>query len=71
MSRIVDMEWKFGVTAATSNNENIGESFIQLKLVVDKGNKELETVFMEMTLPKFYALLHDLEKAKASMELLS
>ena len=54
---LVDMEWKFGVTAASSDMKVVGNSFLQLKLVVDKGGKK-EDVYMELTLPQFYSILH-------------
>ena len=69
-NQLVDMEWKFGVTAATSEKNVMGQSFLQLKLVLDKGNKQTESVNMELTLPQFYSFLHEMEKARSSFELL-
>ncbi|GAB6033497.1 COMM domain-containing protein 7 [Chamberlinius hualienensis] len=66
-NRLVDMEWKFGVTAASSECNKIGSTFLQLKLVINKGDR-LENVHMELTLPQFYAFMHEMERAKASME---
>jgi hypothetical protein len=37
VNQVVDMEWKFGVTAANSELGKAGNSFLQLKLVLDKG----------------------------------
>lgn len=65
------MEWKFGVTAGTSDKNQVGHSFLQLKLIIDKGNNETEAVCMELTLPQFYSFLHEMEKARADLELLS
>uniref|UniRef100_A0A3P8VHP4 COMM domain containing 7 n=1 Tax=Cynoglossus semilaevis TaxID=244447 RepID=A0A3P8VHP4_CYNSE len=57
VNQLVDMEWKFG-----------GLFFVlQLKLVVRQGNCT-ENVYMELTLPQFYNFLHEMERAKASME---
>ncbi|XP_066911665.1 COMM domain-containing protein 7-like [Clytia hemisphaerica] len=70
INQLVDMDWKFGVTAATSDEGQVGHSFIQLKLVIDKGNKENENVCLELTLPQFYEFLHEMQKAKNSLELL-
>ncbi|XP_065655565.1 COMM domain-containing protein 7 [Hydra vulgaris] len=69
-NQLVDMEWKFGVTAATSENNLTGQSFLQLKLVLDKGNKQTESLNMELTLPQFYTFLHEMEKARSSFELI-
>ena len=40
------MEWKFGVTAATNDLRHCGNSYLQLRLVLDKGNNRTQTVTM-------------------------
>nr|ACI68902.1 COMM domain-containing protein 7 [Salmo salar] len=65
-----DMEWKFGVTVGTSELQKVGNTFLQLKLVIRKGNST-ENVYMELTLPQFYNFLHEMERAKASMDCFS
>uniref|UniRef100_A0A3P9Q5V0 COMM domain containing 7 n=1 Tax=Poecilia reticulata TaxID=8081 RepID=A0A3P9Q5V0_POERE len=65
VNQLVDMEWKFGVTVGTSEIQKVGNIFLQLKLVVRKGNST-ENVFMELTLPQFYNFLHEMERAKAT-----
>ncbi|XP_065910415.1 COMM domain-containing protein 7-like [Dysidea avara] len=70
VNQLVDMEWRFGVTAADSDMKKVGNSYLQLKLVVDKGEKT-EDIFMELTLPQFYLFLHEMERAKSSLEYLS
>uniref|UniRef100_A0AAX7VVL0 Nucleolar protein 4-like b n=1 Tax=Astatotilapia calliptera TaxID=8154 RepID=A0AAX7VVL0_ASTCA len=70
VNQLVDMEWKFGVTVGTSEIQKLGTVFLQLKLVVRKGNST-ENVYMELTLPQFYNFLHEMERAKASMECFS
>ncbi|XP_022350367.1 COMM domain-containing protein 7 isoform X2 [Enhydra lutris kenyoni] len=39
INQLVDMEWKFGVTSGSSELEKVGSIFLQLKLVVKKGNQ--------------------------------
>lgn len=70
VNQLVDMEWKFGVTVGTSELQKAGNIFLQLKLVVRKGHTT-ENVFMELTLPQFYNFLHEMERAKASMDCFS
>ncbi|XP_037539976.1 COMM domain-containing protein 7 [Nematolebias whitei] len=70
VNQLVDMEWKFGVTVGTSEVQKVGHIFLQLKLVVRKGTST-ENVYMELTLPQFYNFLHELERAKTSMECFS
>ncbi|XP_051912958.1 COMM domain-containing protein 7 isoform X1 [Hippocampus zosterae] len=67
VNRLVDMEWKFGVTVGTSEFQKMSNIFLQLKLVVQKGNTT-ENLYMELTLPQFYNFLHEMERAKASMD---
>ena len=45
ISQLVDIEWKFGVTASSSHIDKVGNAFLQLKVVYDKGGK-LESKFM-------------------------
>ncbi|EDQ91056.1 uncharacterized protein MONBRDRAFT_31718 [Monosiga brevicollis MX1] len=67
---LVDMQWKFGVTAGSSVFEASGETFLQLKLTLNKGQGN-EDVYMELTLPQFYEFLRAMESAKQSLEALS
>lgn len=67
VNQLVDMEWKFGVTAGSSELQKVGGIFLQLKLVIKKGNKS-EIIYMELTLPQFYNFLHEMEQAKTSLE---
>ncbi|KAJ7332226.1 hypothetical protein JRQ81_014406 [Phrynocephalus forsythii] len=70
VNQLVDMEWKFGVTAGSSELAKVGTIFLQLKMLVKKGNRT-EPVYVELTLPQFYSFLHEMERVKASLECLS
>ncbi|EFN78263.1 COMM domain-containing protein 7 [Harpegnathos saltator] len=69
ISKIIDVSWRFGVTAASNDSDNVAKSFLQLKLSLDNGGK-INNVFIEMTIGQFYKFLHDLEKAKCNLDLL-
>jgi len=45
ISQLVDMEWKFGVTASTNTIDKLGNAFLQLKLHYNRGDR-VETSFM-------------------------
>ena len=45
ISQLIDMEWKFGVTASTNSVKKYGNAFLQLKLVYSKG-ESLETKYL-------------------------
>ncbi|XP_063065680.1 COMM domain-containing protein 7 [Engraulis encrasicolus] len=70
VNQLVDMEWKFGVTVGTSEIQKTGNIFLQLKLIIRKGNST-ENVYMELTLPQFYNFLHEMERAKSAMDCFS
>uniref|UniRef100_A0A672YP50 COMM domain-containing protein 7-like n=1 Tax=Sphaeramia orbicularis TaxID=375764 RepID=A0A672YP50_9TELE len=66
VNQLVDMDWKFGVI----HFYPLLNVWLQLKLVIRKGNST-ENVYMELTLPQFYHFLHEMERAKASMDCFS
>eukprot|EP00943_MAST-04B_sp_MAST-4B-sp1_P002134 g2134.t1 len=82
MNELVNMEWKFGVTASSNDLESVGNTFLQLKLVINKGGSgakdedgksnssanDKEVIYMELTLPQFYNFLAEMEKAKATAD---
>eukprot|EP00457_Paulinella_chromatophora_P016922 gb/GEZN01017840.1/.p1 GENE.gb/GEZN01017840.1/~~gb/GEZN01017840.1/.p1 ORF type:complete len:197 (+),score=42.63 gb/GEZN01017840.1/:179-769(+) len=70
VSELLDMEWKFGVTAACSEMNQVGQCFLQLKLVLNKGGKK-QNVLMELSLPQFYRFLAQMESAKRQCDNLS
>ena len=67
--RLIDAEWTFGVTASSSEHAAVGTTYVQLRMVVDGPNGP-EYVHTELSLPRFYAFVHDLERAKAQLELI-
>lgn len=68
VNQLLDMEWKFGVTASNNDVSKAGTSFLQLKFVLDKGNNETETALMELSLSQFYEFMAELQKAKANLD---
>lgn len=68
-SRLVDAEWTFGVTASSSDHSAVGTTYVQLRLAV-AGPRGLEYEHMELSLPRFYEFVHDLERAKAQLDLI-
>ncbi|KAM9965262.1 hypothetical protein ACTFIW_005074 [Dictyostelium discoideum] len=71
INQVLDMQWRFGVTTSSSEftkSNTTGSTFLQLKLVLDKGNNIKEDVHMELTLPQFYEFLKEMQSAKASLE---
>jgi len=71
VNQLVDMEWKFGVTAANSDMAKVNASYLQIKMVFDKGNQTTEDLHLELSLPQFYDFLSQMQKAKANLEFFS
>mmetsp|Transcript_13677 Transcript_13677/g.24700 ORF Transcript_13677/g.24700 Transcript_13677/m.24700 type:complete len:197 (-) Transcript_13677:448-1038(-) len=63
VNSLVDLQWKFGVTASTDQLRQVNTCFLQLQLTINTG-KEKEDVLMEMTLPQFYKFLQQMEQAE-------
>lgn len=68
---LVDMEWKFGVSSASNQLNTIGNVFLQIKLEMDQGNGRRKSVCFELQLSEFYAFLHEMERARASLDYLA
>jgi hypothetical protein len=66
---LLDLEWKFGVTVGNKLVDTKGESFIQIKLVVQDPDMKINEIFMELSPNQFYELYGELEKIKSIMEI--
>jgi len=53
--RLIDMDWSFGVTAASDDISNVGKTFLQLKLILerDASTEGCDVIFMELSLEQF------------------
>lgn len=70
VNKVIDVSWRFGVTVANSESDNVGRPFLQLNLHLDLDGKATH-IFGEMTISQFYKFLHDLEKTKSNLDLLT
>lgn len=68
---IVDMDWNFGVTASSNDCDQVGKTFLQLKLSVNTREDGVKDIFMELTLEQFYQFLAQMEKCKSYLDLLT
>ncbi|CAF3336923.1 unnamed protein product [Rotaria socialis] len=68
--QLVDLDWKFAINVANSkNDENTGTARLYLKLTTMSNNGTDRTdIPLSVTLEQFYALVHQLEKAKLEMD---
>ena len=49
-NQLIDMDWTFGVTAASDDMDQVGKTFLHLKLTLDDGEAGPKSVFMELSL---------------------
>lgn len=78
---LLDMDWSFGVSAASDDCNHVGKTFLQLKLVLDDRSSTVKrsddihvryrTVYIELSLDQFYQLLASLENCKAYLDMVS
>lgn len=55
------------MTAACSDKDQEGKTFLQLKITYKHG-EEINNLYLEMGLNQFYTFLHELEKSKSVIE---
>jgi len=67
VNELVDFEWSFGVTASNSELDKVADCYLHLALTLADGVGRTRRVPMELTLPQFYQLVAELEKAKANV----
>lgn len=58
------MDWRFGVSIGSSELNQVGNTFLQLKFVT--ANQEPK--YIELDLNQFYQFLHEMEKAKVLLD---
>ncbi|XP_069976512.1 COMM domain-containing protein 7 [Penaeus vannamei] len=66
--QLIDLQWKFGVVAGSSSKGEAGRTFVQVKIVSKSPSGAVKARHVEVSLKKFYDFLHQLEKAKATLE---
>ncbi|CAF0857288.1 unnamed protein product [Adineta steineri] len=68
--QLVDLDWKFAINVANSDADgNAGAARLYLKLTTQSNNGTNRTdIPLSVTLEQFYALVHQLEKAKLEMD---
>jgi len=54
-NRLVDLDWKFGVTASSDEMASVGRTFLQLQITLEE-----EEIVVELSLPKFYEFMAEM-----------
>jgi hypothetical protein len=77
VNKLENIDWKFAVATASSEINQIGQTFIQIKLTI--GGKdtffglcmlffEVLFFFLELSLTQFFAFLAEMEKIKSHLD---
>lgn len=69
-NKLLDMDWSFGVTASSDDCNQLGKTFLQMKVKVDTGDDGIKDLFFEMSLEQFYSFLAQAEKCKSFLDVL-
>ena len=68
-NQLVDMDWVFGVTASSDSCDEVGKTFLQLKLTFEQevsgGGKSMH---LEMSVEQFFAFLSSMEQCKQILD---
>lgn len=63
VNQLEDIDWRFGLVAASKSMDQVGNTFLQMK--IKRANQE--TVNVELTLEQFYSFLSSMEKAESTL----
>ncbi len=64
VNQLEDIDWRFGVTASSSEMDRVGSTFLQMKL--KRADKPVANI--ELSLEQFYQFLGEMEKADAQLK---
>lgn len=64
VNRLEDIDWRFGVVAASRSMDKVGNTFLQMKI----HRTDQPTANIELSLEQFYAFLSEMEKAEATLK---
>ncbi len=72
-NELIDVDWSFGVTASTSDSDQVGRTYLQMKLTIrnDDEGKGHRDVYLELSLEQFYSFLAQIETCKSHLDLLT
>jgi len=70
VAQLSDISWKFGVSAASSEQKTMGSCFLQFSITTQQqaDGKGKKTTVMELSLPQFYAFLQQMQLAHRQVQ---
>ena len=70
-NKLIDMDWSFGVTTASDECDQVGRTYLQVKMTLLSIDKTVRDVFFELSVEQFYTFLAELENCKSILEVIS
>jgi hypothetical protein len=68
-NELTNIEWSFGVTAASDAALQVGTTYLLLKLTIQNVNLgKLENITLQLTLPQFYQFLQQMQQADRQVQ---
>lgn len=67
-NKLIDLDWAFGVTAASDDCNHVGKTFLQIKITTIESQGKLNVTFFELSLDQFYQFLASLEKCRSYLD---
>jgi hypothetical protein len=64
VNQLEDIDWRFGVTASSSEMDRVGSTFLQMK--IKTADKPVSNI--ELSLEQFYHFLGEMEKAETTLK---
>jgi hypothetical protein len=64
VNQLQDIDWRFGVTASSSEMDRVGSTFLQMKI----ARQDRPVANVELSLEQFYHFLGEMEKAEATLK---
>ncbi len=67
LGSLVSVDWKAGVSLASSATKTLNEPFVALQLTLRQDDGKLVSRHVHLTLPEFHAVLNGLQDAQKAM----
>lgn len=67
LNSVVGLSWSFGVTSATSELAQVGQTYLQLAIETREEGGEVKTTVLETDVKGLYQLMAEVERARQAM----
>ena len=68
---LTDLEWNIAVTAKSNNEENLGKTVVNFKMILDGNDDKRQPVHLQLKPQEFYKMLFEMERIKGNLQAFS